>query len=62
MPPCCQQLLTCALWLLPLPLLLLLQGASVAAYGATGSGVIADVYKPQERGMALGIVTIPMVS
>ncbi|WIA13681.1 hypothetical protein OEZ85_007241 [Tetradesmus obliquus] len=38
-----------------------LQGASVAAYGATGSGVIADVYKPQERGMALGIVTIPML-
>jgi MFS family permease len=48
--------------LLLLTQLLLLQGASVAAYGATGSGVIADVYKPQERGMALGIVTIPMVS
>jgi predicted MFS family arabinose efflux permease len=39
-----------------------LQGAAVAGYGATGSAIIADVYAPHERGTAMGISTIPMVS
>uniref|UniRef100_A0A383WB59 Major facilitator superfamily (MFS) profile domain-containing protein n=1 Tax=Tetradesmus obliquus TaxID=3088 RepID=A0A383WB59_TETOB len=39
-----------------------LQGAAVAGYGATGSAIIADVYAPHERGAAMGISTIPMVS
>eukprot|EP00026_Physarum_polycephalum_P012130 Phypoly_transcript_12405.p1 GENE.Phypoly_transcript_12405~~Phypoly_transcript_12405.p1 ORF type:complete len:360 (+),score=50.39 Phypoly_transcript_12405:23-1081(+) len=36
-----------------------LQGAAVSVFLSVGSAVIADIFPPEERGLALGIFTIP---
>ncbi|GBF98177.1 hypothetical protein Rsub_10677 [Raphidocelis subcapitata] len=38
-----------------------LQGMAVAAYGVGASAVLADTFPPQERGKAMGILSIPLL-